>query len=369
MVSGVSVCIVFMVVFGFGGKRFTDVIVHSTSPQGNPLCGTSLRINPSSEVKSRIPGAWQRTTETVRGLLVELANFTFPSMRAKLPWLILLSLLCKADFCRAQDSSGKPAIFVCGDSTAKNSGRGKNGEPVAGWGTPLAKFFDPEKVVIKNVGHAGRSSRTYYDGDWPNILPRINKGDFVLLVFGINDGSTPPGLGDETVTRNGQPMHTYGWYMAKMATDAKAKGAQVYLLTVTTRNIWNNPKVKFNAATPAGPLPDDYDAGEDRIERGTGGGRFTQWTKELGEKLHLPVFDLTNFCADKYEALGREEVNKFYSDHNHTYLPGAEFIAASIVSGLKAFNRSPFIPLLSPEGKNVTAAPAKYVSDNPGSTK
>ena len=284
--------------------------------------------------------------------------------RSLLPLLILLSLPGSVPRASAQNRTGKPAIFVCGDSTAKNSGKGKNGEPVAGWGTPIADFFDPEKVVIKNVGHAGRSSRTYYDGDWPNVLPQIKPGDFVLLVFGINDGSTPPGLGDETVMQNNQPVHTYGWYMSKMATDAREKGAHVYLLTVTTRNIWTNPKVKFTDATPVGPLPADYDPKQDRIERGTGNGRFTQWTKDVGQKLHLPVFDLTNFCADKYEAMGREEVDKFYSDHNHTYLPGAEFVASSIVSGLKAFKNSPFVPLLSEKGKAVETAAAKYVSDN-----
>src|SRR4029077_18162943 len=176
----------------------------------------------------------------------------------------------------------------CGDSTANNSGKGKNGEPVAGWGTPLADFFDSTRVAIKNVAHAGTSSRTYYEGDWPRVLPQIKAGDFVLLVFGINDGSTPPGLGEETVLRNNQPAHTYGWYMSKMATDAREKGARVYLLTVTTRNIWNNPKMKFNDATPVGPLPADYDPNLDKIERGTGNGRFTQWTKDVGQKLGLP---------------------------------------------------------------------------------
>ena len=86
-------------------------------------------------------------------------------------------------------------------------------------------------------------------GDWPTILPQIKDGDFVLLVFGINDGTTPPGLGDETIMRYEQPVHTYGWYMSKMATDAVNKGAHVILLTVTTRNIWKNPSVKFADAT------------------------------------------------------------------------------------------------------------------------
>ncbi len=219
--------------------------------------------------------------------------------------------------------------------------------------------------AVDNVGHAGRSSMTYFDGDWPKVLPKINKGDYVLLVFGINDGGTPPGLGDETRPgKDGKEQHTYGWYMSKMATDATEKGAHVYLLTVTTRNIWNNPKVKFKDGTPIGDLPADYNAADDRIERGTGGGKFTQWTKDLGQKLHLPVFDLTNYCADLYDKMGRESVNALYSDHNHTYLPGAEVVASSIVAGLKAFKDSPFIPLLSEKGMAVPAADAKYVSDN-----
>ena len=120
-------------------------------------------------------------------------------MKTKLPFVIISSLLVGAGFARAQDATNKPAIFVCGDSTAKNSGNGKNGQPMVGWGTPIAEFFDPAKAVVKNVGHAGKSSLTYYNGDWPNVLPQIKAGDYVLLVFGINDGGTPPGIGDETV--------------------------------------------------------------------------------------------------------------------------------------------------------------------------
>jgi rhamnogalacturonan acetylesterase len=261
-------------------------------------------------------------------------------------------------------AQGNPTIFVCGDSTSKNKGPGKNGQPVLGWGTPIADYFDPAKATVKNVGHAGKSSFTYFTGDWPGVLPQIKSGDYILLVFGINDGGTPPGLGDETVDKNGQPVHTYGWYMGQMATTAQAKGAHVYLLTVTTRDIWSNPKVKYNDATPLGPLPPDYDPKADTIERGTGNGKFTEWTKELGAKLHIPVLDLTTLLADKYDAMGRDAVSKLYSDHNHTYVPGADVVASSIVSGLKAFPNSPFTPLLSQKGQAVPAADAKYVSAN-----
>ncbi|MBI5771568.1 MAG: hypothetical protein HZA93_27590 [Verrucomicrobia bacterium] len=281
----------------------------------------------------------------------------------------------------AQSGGERPTIFVCGDSTARNTAKGKNGEPCAGWGTPLADYFDPAKATVANVAHAGTSSRTYFTnpGDWPGVLPRINPGDFVLLVFGINDGTAPPapnargslrGLGDQTVDvkrADGaiEVAHTYGWYMSAMATAARERGASVILLTVTTRDIWTNPcGVEFRAGVPSKPLPPDYDPKLDRIERGTGGGRYTQWTKELGRRLHLPVLDLTNLCADRYEAMGRAAVDQFYSDHNHTYAAGADFVAATIVAGLKAFPHSRFTPLLSEKGRAVAKADAKYVTEN-----
>ena len=273
----------------------------------------------------------------------------------------------------------KPTIFVVGDSTAHNSGKGKNGEQMVGWGTPLADYFDATRVSVENVGHAGQSSRTYYTGanDWKRVVGLMKRGDFVLLVFGINDGGPPktakargsiPGLGEETLVLrhddgSDEVVHTYGWYMRRMAQEAISRGARVYLLTVTVRDIWTNPLVKYADATPIGQLPGNYDPKDDRIERGTGGGAYTRWTKALGAELGLPVVDLTNLCADRYEALGRVAVAKLYSDHNHTYQAGAALVAETIVSGLKAFRTSPFNAILSERGRAVVPADPRYVQE------
>jgi rhamnogalacturonan acetylesterase len=264
-----------------------------------------------------------------------------------------------------------PTIFVCGDSTARNNDKTKTDPPVQmmGWGNPIADYFDLHKVRIDNVAHAGTSSHTYYNGDWPRVLPQIKPGDYVLEVFGINDGSTPNGLGDETKdvpnprTGKTDSIHTYGWYMSKMATDAQAKGAHVYLLTVTTRDIWTNPKARFQDAKIVSQ-DDGYSTADDKIERGTGNGKYTQWTKDVGAKLNIPVLDLTNLEADRYEKMGREKVMVNYTDHNHTNTTGADIVASIIVSGLKAFKDSPFVPMLSAKGKAVETADAKYVEDN-----
>jgi lysophospholipase L1-like esterase len=190
----------------------------------------------------------------------------------------------------------------------------------------------------------------------------MQPGDLVLLVFGINDGGlrTPPGLGDELDPATG--YHTYGWYMSKMATDAVQKGARVFLLTVTPRNIWTNPRATFRDATILTQQP-GYSAADDRIERGTGEGRYTQWTKDVGRALNLPVLDLTNLLADRYEKTGRAQVMVNYKDHNHTYPAGADIVASTIVAGLRAFAQSPFTPLLSAKGRAIEAADRKYVTD------
>ncbi len=290
------------------------------------------------------------------------------------------TVLFGAGVLRVHAADAKPTIFVLGDSTAHNTARGKNGEPCVGWGTPLAEFFDPNKVTVENVAHAGQSSRTYYNlpEDWRRVRPLIKRGDFVLLVFGINDGGPPkdsrsrgsiPGLGDETLElKRGdgtmEIVHSYGWYMAQMAMAAEDQGARVFLLTVTVRNIWHNPKASFRDAKPVGPLPADYNPADDRIERGTANGLYTRLTKELGAKLHLPVFDLTNYCADEYERMGRAAVDTLYSDHNHTYAAGAEVVAASVVAGLKAFPNRPFDALLSAKGRAVAPAAQRYVTLN-----
>jgi rhamnogalacturonan acetylesterase len=286
-------------------------------------------------------------------------NSTARFLPARLVRLVIVLLLAATGQLRAAEArpARQPTIFVCGDSTSKNS------TPLQGWGTPIASYFNPANVTISNEGHGGRSSRTYFDGDWPIVLPKIKPGDSMLIVFGINDGTTLNGIGDETREVAGQTEHTYGWYMAKMATDAREKGAHVYLLTVTPRDIWTNPKAKFKDAEIVSQEP-GYNPAADKIERGTGGGKYTEWTNEVGKNLHLPVLDLTNLLADKYEKTGREKVLLNYKDHNHTFPAGADIVAASIVSGLKAFKSSPFLPLLSDKGRAVETADAKYLSEN-----
>src|SRR4051794_14573317 len=53
-----------------------------------------------------------------------------------------------------------PAIFIVGDSTARNKAD-------LGWGDHFAHYFDTSRVNIANRAIAGRSSRSYInEGSW-----------------------------------------------------------------------------------------------------------------------------------------------------------------------------------------------------------
>ena len=260
-----------------------------------------------------------------------------------------------------------PSIFTVGDSTCKNSGNGRNGQPIQGWGTPLGTDapgwtapFDKSKCTVKNVGHAGKSATTYYTGDWiagQNVVSQIQPGDFVILVMGIN--GDPHNGNDDTVSANGQ--HSYGWYMRKMATDTIEKGGHPYFLTLTNRDTWSNPNAKFDDTGNITSQQPGYDPKADKLPNLD---PHVNLTLQIGEQLHLPVFNLNAYQMDEYLKQGREKIAPLYSDHNHTYIPGAQQLSKFVVAGLKSFKNSPFIPLLSDAGKAIPAADAKYIKDN-----
>jgi lysophospholipase L1-like esterase len=136
-----------------------------------------------------------------------------------------------------------PTFHIVGDSTVKSGGTGAG---LWGWGERIAPFFNANKINVVNHAIGGRSARTYFtEGRWDKVADTLRPGDFVIIQFGTNDGgrigdpanknrADGKGIGDETVEDtkpNGtkELVHTFGWYMAKFAAGAKAKGATVIL--------------------------------------------------------------------------------------------------------------------------------------------
>jgi lysophospholipase L1-like esterase len=241
--------------------------------------------------------------------------------------------------------SNLPAIFVAGDSTAA---RGR-GDVQQGWAVPFADYFDLTRVNLVNAARGGRSSRTFVtEGLWDGLLAQVKAGDLVLIQFGINDAGpvndatrargSLPGLGAETeeidnlLTRQHEVVHTYGWYLHKMIADTRAKGATPIVLGLTIRNIWKDGKVERSY------------------------GRYSQWAADTAAAAGAPFLDVPDLVADKFEAMGEEQVKAIYiQDHTHFNAVGADLHAATVVSALKGLNPDPVRQLLSAKGQAVAA--------------
>src|SRR5690349_4533210 len=145
-----------------------------------------------------------------------------------------------------------PTLYLVGDSTMKVGTPGQRG-----WGEEMSPYFNLQKINVVNQAIGGRSSRTFQtEGRWDAVVAQLQKGDYVILQFGHNDGgaindnfrarASIKGTGEETqeidnlLTKKHEVVHTYGWYMRKYANDVKARGATPIILSLVPRNTFTD---------------------------------------------------------------------------------------------------------------------------------
>ena len=255
-------------------------------------------------------------------------------------WLLGIFFACALP---AADSATRPTLFIIGDSTVKNGTRGQRG-----WGEVISPFFDTNKIRIENHAIGGRSSRTFLtEGRWDKVLTNLQRGDFVLIQFGHNDGGAVndtsrargsiKGTGGETqeidnlLTKQHEVVHTFGWYLRKYVADAKTKGATPIVCSLVPRKIWKDGQI-------------------------TRGDNYAKWAEEVARAEDVAFVDLREIIARRYDALGTNRVNELFGDdHTHTNPAGAELNAECVVSGLKALPVNPLGKLFSPRAEAVKA--------------
>ncbi|HEX4342150.1 MAG TPA: rhamnogalacturonan acetylesterase [Verrucomicrobiae bacterium] len=269
------------------------------------------------------------------------------------------------------DQTALPSLYVLGDSTAAN-----NKNPVIqGWGTPFLDYFDPTKINVVNAARGGRSSRTFItEGLLDAFVAKLKPGDTVLVQFGHNDvfplndqiarGSLH-GIGEETedidnqVTGKHEVVHTYGWYLRKFINDIRAKGANPIILTLTIRDRWNKDGTIERLPAPNLDL--------NNTNRFTAPSIYSIWAAEVAKAMNVPVIDIHNMIADRYDKEGTNIVSTYFNsprDPTHRNPLGAVVDAEITLAGLKAFKGPSFDVYLSEKGKAVLAADVKYIFPN-----
>ncbi len=285
---------------------------------------------------------------------------------------LILAVWMSAAFAQAPAAIEKadlPSLYVLGDSTAAES---SHVPLIQGWAVPFQAYFDPSKIQVINAARGGRSSRTFFtEGLLDRVTAKLKPGDTVLIQFGHNDvfplndkvarGSLH-GMGDETeeidnqVTGKHEVVHTYGWYMRQFVNAVRSKGASPIILTLTIRDRWNKdgtierlPEAKLDLANS---------------NRFTAPSIYSVWAMEVAKEMNVPVIDVHNMIADRYDKEGPDVVSTYFTsakDPTHRNLLGAQVDAEITIAGLKALLGPEFNAFLSEKGKAVPPGATKYI--------
>jgi rhamnogalacturonan acetylesterase len=237
-----------------------------------------------------------------------------------------------------------PTLWIVGASAVRNGhDTGEDGQ--WGWGNPIASFFDRGRINVVNYALGGTSTRTYMGhGLWDHVLGDMKPGDFLLIQFGSNDSSpvndtkrargTLPGNGEETqeidnlLTKKHEVVHTFGWYIRKFITDARAKGAVCEIVvSPDPKNAWKDGKVVRHS-------------------------NFPEWDKAAAAQAGALYADTGELIADKYDAAGQDAVTREYfpeKETEHTDWAGAILNARCIVAGIRALDPCALTGYLLPE--------------------
>jgi lysophospholipase L1-like esterase len=221
----------------------------------------------------------------------------------------------------AVHGSGKRiVIHLIGDSTmADKPNPEKN--PERGWGQALPAFFDG-RVLIRNHAVNGRSSKSFLkEGRWDSVKVALQKGDYVFIQFGHNDGKTTDS------TRYTNPYTGYRRNLIRYVREAREKGAVPVLFTPIVRRNFNS----------SGVLEDTH-------------GAYPHVMREVAEELKAPLVDLQLKSEDLVLSLGPEKSKELYlwvnpgayemfpdgkQDNTHFTEKGAIEMARLAVEGLK----------------------------------
>lgn len=172
-------------------------------------------------------------------------------------------------------------IYCIGDSTMAN----KKPEvfPETGWCQALPAFLD-ESAKVHNHAVNGRSSKSFIDqGRWQTVLDSLQEDDFVFIQFGHNDEK------DYDSTRYTTPFGTYSENLERFIVEAREKGAIPVLFTSIVRR-------KF---AEDGTLTDTH-------------GNYPVATRQVAEKLNVPLIDLQKLSEEWVEKVGDEASKKMY---------------------------------------------------------
>ena len=226
----------------------------------------------------------------------------------------------------SKQTGGDHTLFIAGDSTVQTyneRARTQNGGPIQGWGAFIGDYLS-DGITVSNHALAGRSSKSFYEqGRWKTIADALQKGDFVMIQFAINDSAKSnaeryaPVCGNVNSPSSG----SYEWYMTQFINDTLAKGATPILVTTTL-----SAKSYSN-----GKFVGSY-------------GDYCNACKSLASKYSIPCIDLNTLMVNHYNSVGYDKAYSYHmaavvqgsTDYTHFNDDGAKVIAGIVANAVKS---------------------------------
>lgn len=213
-----------------------------------------------------------------------------------------------------------PTLFILGDSTVQSYKASY--APQQGWGYYLGDYFTPD-VTVANHSMAGRSSKKAYDeGRWKTIADSMKTGDYVMIMFAINDSGASnadryaPTCGNADNPASG----SYEWYMTQFIKDALNKGGTPILVTtVIGMKAYSNGRF-VNSYT-----------------------NYCDACKKLASKYKIPCIDLNSIMVSHYNSVGYDTAKSYHlmgavagsTDGTHFCEKGANVVAGLVAKAVK----------------------------------
>ena len=277
-----------------GKYRLTLIVGDSISKTGITVRADGMPVIPSM---GAAVNRWTKTSvlfqsgrDGYSSTRVDAANKPFPMQkhgRIRFEFIAGIAFINSLTIEPVSDAewNGRPTLFTASDSTVSSYPQPAGAPPHAtgltfmGWGQALPNHFT-NGIFIDNQAQPGRSSRSFVEeGILDAILNRIKPGDYLFVMFAINDSAdTLPGTYNN---RNTKPESTHKAWTRMYIGEARKRGANPVLVTSQIKCTYD-VYGRFNNSVQGYPQAD----------------------RELGAELGVPVVDLNKASVDYLTALG-----------------------------------------------------------------
>ncbi len=150
------------------------------------------------------------------------------------------------------DKAEVPTIFVLGDSTVTDQGRGGGS-----WAQSLPRWFG-DGVAVANHAESGETLKAFRrpaEKRWDKVLSQLKPGDWVFMQFGTNDSKNKGNnviYPDEDFSSTYSPADTeFKALLEQYAAETKAKGATPVIVSCMGRRADTKEKGSLSAYAQA----------------------------------------------------------------------------------------------------------------------